>query len=424
MEKFKDFVDKKEKNKPKKIVKTPFKDFVTEREDVSFSFTNEDTKLFFAKEGFIHYKSEKNDYVQLFEIDDLKEGFVFVKALENKIEWKYTDEKIWRLSDYIDSNTTMVEDGFIEYRSGDDWCKITILDEYYIEAGRSGKDGADGTDGIGIAGQDGRDGTDGKDGVDGKSIQGRKGDKGDPGKTIKGKDGTDGKDGSDGRAIELKSKDKKIYRRYIGDKEWILLLDLNKKSDKEKLKDITDKAKPDEANEVGFGKTDYGLEQYPMLPGISIGAPGPAGAGTEMQIDGNILQWRPIGTTVWIDLIDLSTIVPETPPGEGITISDDGVELGTGISSLNFLTDGAIEVAGGVATITLGEEMKYTSIVDFDGDYIYKGEADPGSAEGAAVWRVSRVYINPVTDDIDTRWAGGTFAFDKIWTGHLSFTYS
>ncbi|MDA3941866.1 MAG: hypothetical protein PF693_21565 [Spirochaetia bacterium] len=548
MKNFKDFIDSKEENKkPTPAKKTPFKNFVEQREDLSLLFTNEDEDFFLAKNGFIHYKNETDKYIKLFKIEEDRKSFVVVKALPNRIVWRHIDEMIWHSQSINDKNIT-VKNEYIEYHTEDVWCKISLPNNLLTEAGipgldgedgRGGIDGHDGKDGkigktgksitgpagkagkdglegkigkigktgksiIGPAGKDGLDGKsitgpagkngksitgpagkdgkigkpgksitgpagkDGHDGVDGKSItgpvgkdgiDGKDGRDGIDGKTGKdgrevilkedlqivegrsGKDGIDGKDGRDGKTgkdghdgkdgekgkrgkhgkdgkeIEFKSKWKIIYWRYVGDTEWIELLDLSKKSDKDKMKDMAQADDKATASYTGF-------DSYPMLPGISIGASGPAGAGVEMQIDGSILQWRPIGSTTWIDLIDLSTIVPDTPPGEGITIADDGVDIGTGISKIDFLTDGEIVVNGGTATVTLGEEMKYTSIVDFDGDYIYKGEAASGSLETSAVWRVSRIYINPTTDDIDTRWAGGTITFDKIWTNHLGFTYS
>lgn len=70
-----------------------------------------------------------------------------------------------------------------------------------------------------------------------------------------------------------------------------------------------------------------------------------------------------------------------------------------------------------------GENVPYTKRTDFVGDdVVYKGEAAPGSAEGAAVWRISKITF--VGEDIDEKWAGGTADFDKIWTDHLSLIYS
>ena len=71
----------------------------------------------------------------------------------------------------------------------------------------------------------------------------------------------------------------------------------------------------------------------------------------------------------------------------------------------------------------IGESVPYAKRTDFVGDdIVYKGEAAPGSAEGSAVWRISKITF--VGEDIDEKWAGGTADFDKIWTDHLSLVYS
>ena len=316
--------------------------------------------------------------------------------------------------------------------------------------GKDGKDGRDGKDGIqgiqgppgqtvqlkentqilegpsGQNGLDGRDGVDGKDGIDGKDGQeGKTGKQGIPG--VDGRHGRDGKNGVDGREVELKAEGQKFFWKYADEEEWRFLVDFEKKSSElDRFKEIMKKSSADDPVQ------DYGQSIYPMLPGYSVGAPGPVGAdgaGVEMTEDAGILYWRNIGDEVWIELVNLNDFVPEVPPGEGITIAKNTVELGTGISKLDFLTDGEITIAGSVATITLGEDMKYTVLLDFvdDGDYIYKGEAVPGSSgtdEGSSIWRISRTYIDPVTDDIDILWADGVITFDKIWTDHLTYTYS
>ena len=317
------------------------------------------------------------------------------------------------------------------------------------KTGATGKDGKDGRDGktgsqglqgppgqtvqlkediqilegpAGQSGIDGTDGKDGKDGLDGKEGQeGLRGKQGIPG--IDGRSGKDGKDGKDGREVELKAEGQKFFWKYTDELEWKFLVDFEKKSSElDRFKEIMKKSSADDPE-------DYGHNIMPMVPGYSVGAPGPAGAGVEMTAIGNILYWRNIGSADWIFLFDLDSLIPDVPPGEGITIAKNTIELGSGISKLDFLSDGEIVVNGNVATITLGEDMKYTVLLDFvdGGDYIYKGEAVPGSSgtdEASAIWRISRTYIDPVTDDIDILWADGVITFDKIWSNHLTYTYS
>jgi hypothetical protein len=67
--------------------------------------------------------------------------------------------------------------------------------------------------------------------------------------------------------------------------------------------------------------------------------------------------------------------------------------------------------------------VAYAKQIDFIDDYIYKGEAVPGSLASAPAWRISKTYID-VSDDITITWAGGTSAFNKVWDNHLILTYS
>jgi hypothetical protein len=61
--------------------------------------------------------------------------------------------------------------------------------------------------------------------------------------------------------------------------------------------------------------------------------------------------------------------------------------------------------------------------VDFIGeDLLYRGEAAPGSAESAAVWRIKRITI--VSEDVTYLWALGTAAFNQQWTNRASLSYS
>ena len=69
-----------------------------------------------------------------------------------------------------------------------------------------------------------------------------------------------------------------------------------------------------------------------------------------------------------------------------------------------------------------GDEVPYTRLIDTDGSYMYIGEADPGTAEGAALWRIKRVEF--IGDDIEIKWAAGTATFDKVWTNRASEAYS
>ena len=69
-----------------------------------------------------------------------------------------------------------------------------------------------------------------------------------------------------------------------------------------------------------------------------------------------------------------------------------------------------------------GETMPYAKRTDFVGDdVIYKGEAEPGSSENDAVWRISKITF--VGDDVIVSWANGTANFDKIWSNRETYNY-
>lgn len=60
----------------------------------------------------------------------------------------------------------------------------------------------------------------------------------------------------------------------------------------------------------------------------------------------------------------------------------------------------------------------------FDGaasPVLYLGEARPGTAEGAAGWRIMRINTTSV---IKIEWADGNNDFDNIWTNRAALSYS
>ncbi len=60
--------------------------------------------------------------------------------------------------------------------------------------------------------------------------------------------------------------------------------------------------------------------------------------------------------------------------------------------------------------------------VDFVGsDVIYKGDAAPGSALSAPVWRIKKVTF--VGEDLSEKYANGSALYDKVWNNRASYTY-
>ena len=67
-------------------------------------------------------------------------------------------------------------------------------------------------------------------------------------------------------------------------------------------------------------------------------------------------------------------------------------------------------------------EIQYNRLIDTVGNYIYIGEALPGSATSDAKWRIKRVD-QQAGDDYNIIWAESSADFDKIWDDRLTLTY-
>lgn len=67
-------------------------------------------------------------------------------------------------------------------------------------------------------------------------------------------------------------------------------------------------------------------------------------------------------------------------------------------------------------------EVQYNKLIDTEGNYIYIGEALPGTDASEAKWRVKR--IEQVGDDYNILWADGSAEFVNVWDDRLTFTYS
>ena len=86
-----------------------------------------------------------------------------------------------------------------------------------------------------------------------------------------------------------------------------------------------------------------------------------------------------------------------------------------------FVIENFIEV---INRIKVELEVQYNKLIDYDDNlnYYYIGEANPGTVESEAKWRIKR--IEEIGDDYNILWASGTAEFDKIWENRASFTYS
>jgi len=66
----------------------------------------------------------------------------------------------------------------------------------------------------------------------------------------------------------------------------------------------------------------------------------------------------------------------------------------------------------------------FATNIDFEdnGNTVYKGEASPGTATSAALWRITKTTVNAEGDSVKL-WADGNANFDNVWDDHLTLTY-
>ncbi|MEA3242327.1 MAG: hypothetical protein U9Q19_02665 [Pseudomonadota bacterium] len=124
----------------------------------------------------------------------------------------------------------------------------------------------------------------------------------------------------------------------------------------------------------------------------------------------------------------VQVIETESAAATVVETSVTAVEVVAAVTEVVVEDDSAtvVEVVEtGPQTFILPEEMEmYAKRVDFISEtLLYRGEAAPGSAESAAVWRIRRITF-AADDDVSEVWAGGDATFDQIWDDRLSLVYS
>ena len=76
-----------------------------------------------------------------------------------------------------------------------------------------------------------------------------------------------------------------------------------------------------------------------------------------------------------------------------------------------------------IERLQVGMEVQYDRLVDTDGDFVYIGEAAPGSARDAATWRIKRVY-ELAGDDVEIIWANNTANTELVWDDRATYEYN
>lgn len=84
-----------------------------------------------------------------------------------------------------------------------------------------------------------------------------------------------------------------------------------------------------------------------------------------------------------------------------------------------FVSESFLDI---INRIKVDLEVQYDRLIDTEGSYTYIGEAAPGSARSAAVWRIKRVYEDG--DDVEIIWADNTANFAKIWDDRATYEYN
>lgn len=268
------------------------------------------------------------------------------------------------------------------------------------DTGPQGESGGQGPQGDrGDAGAQGQKGEKGEAGVAGpKGDAGEKGDRGEIGPAgpageqgLKGDKGEPGKDGAD---VDRKEIDKYVNELFDSmhqqlDKKQIELneaLDVNQTNELEEFKKKITKLVSDN------------IQKHKNMIDAKVSSrdwASSAGGGSV-----NILQ-----------MDDVEFKKRHQVEGDAILIFDE--------TKQKFISESFNDI---IERLQVGMEVQYDRLVDTEGDFIYIGEAVPGSARDAAVWRIKRVY--EIGDDIEIIWADNSASFDKVWNDSATYEYN
>lgn len=120
------------------------------------------------------------------------------------------------------------------------------------------------------------------------------------------------------------------------------------------------------------------------------------------------------GSTKILDMDDVEFIRRSNVEENAVLIYDPSKKL--------FV---ATDLSQVLQSIKVDLEVQYDKLVDTEGEYIYIGEASPGSDTTESVWRIKRIeeISGAGGDDYNILWANGSADFDKIWNDRASLSY-
>ena len=72
----------------------------------------------------------------------------------------------------------------------------------------------------------------------------------------------------------------------------------------------------------------------------------------------------------------------------------------------------------------ISENFSLALDYDADGNLLFQGLAQPGTAKSAAEWRVKKFFYDASDNLTDIQFADGNKDFDNIWDNRATLSYS
>ena len=177
------------------------------------------------------------------------------------------------------------------------------------------------------------------------------------------------------------------------------------------------------------GRAGESIVGPPGMPGPK-GDKGETGDAPDHEWQGKSLRFRkPNGQ--WGRLVDLlGPAGSRGGAGKGGGAKEQFGLIQLNGNNLEFLKQGAMgpDYSVDLSPIATGEELNaQRTDEEAGGDVIYVGEAAPGTADSASLWRIKRVTFTLDGDgdtDSVTEWADGDSTQNNIWDDRLTLSYS
>ena len=156
----------------------------------------------------------------------------------------------------------------------------------------------------------------------------------------------------------------------------------------------------------------------------------------EVSTTENVIEITPVlnylehlQTKNYIEVSELRNFLEVSPVLSYLAVEDvrNYIEIADNITTLEILSvKNYIEVNNNPPNTDVDEaEIMFKKRTDFVSDILlYKGVASPGTGEGEAKWRISRITFDPNSnDDVDEDFAEGSDSFTNIWTNRAILNY-